>query len=240
MHQGNNDAIKTAVGESCEEFKSVLSLNSDCTQSLLYLIDIYGNLPEEMGGDKSKAEEYLRKLSSLDPFCSALGEQILNQNALDGVKFWESYLEKYTDNEKAREQLGYAYFEKGEIEKGKEQLELVINKNPEQQHLLLQVARAYMYKVMSGSENPEDLNKLTQYIQTYLATAEAEPVCLEVWCYGVLANVAMFSGDEKLANDYTQKATALTPYFSRASALPKLDTPPNELAYSYSSFFKPF
>ena len=67
MQSGGSD-VKGIVEESCSRFENVLKLNPDYYEAMLYLVEIYGLLPLDMGGDSVKAAGYAEKLTNLDPF----------------------------------------------------------------------------------------------------------------------------------------------------------------------------
>ena len=61
MHEENNEPqVKQIVGEACKAFQHVLDIKSGCKESMMYLVDLYGSLPEEMGGNKEKARHWVQ------------------------------------------------------------------------------------------------------------------------------------------------------------------------------------
>lgn len=60
-----------------EASESTLKLKPDYHQAMLYIVEIYGTVPEDKGGDKSKAEKYakqgkalFKEAEALDPYFS--------------------------------------------------------------------------------------------------------------------------------------------------------------------------
>ena len=98
-----------------------------------------------------------------------------------------------------------------------------------------------MMRVMQQKSSADsELPIAKEYIQTYLTSDIEIPVCIEAWCYGMLGRFEMIMGNKEQADKYLEKANTLDPYFSKAFAIPSVDNPPNEQAFTYRSYFKPF
>lgn len=66
---------KENAARLCGAFESALKLKPDYRQAMLYLVEIYGTLPEDKGGDKSKAEQYAKKLEGTDEVFGAKADR---------------------------------------------------------------------------------------------------------------------------------------------------------------------
>jgi tetratricopeptide (TPR) repeat protein len=241
LHGEDNNRIKTAIGKTCNAFEQVLAMKPDCKEAMLYLIDIYAVLPEEMGGDKEKAEHYVKMLENLDPFYGARGRLILLGEEGNEIEFWKNYIAENGETNEILELLGRAYLMNNDPENAEICFNKIIASDPSKQILVLHLARAHMYRSMQerSSENKE-LPLIKEYINKYLNSDINKPVNIEAWCYGILSMLEKRMGNEEQSDIYLQKATALNPNFSRASAIPSVDNPPNKHSYYYSSYFRPF
>ena len=61
MEMGQGE-VKGKVAETALQFEKVLTLKPDYSEAMLYLVEIYGSLPKDMGGDSVKAVAYAAKL----------------------------------------------------------------------------------------------------------------------------------------------------------------------------------
>ncbi len=241
MHGEDNNKIKTAIDKTCNAFEQVLAMKPDCKEAMLYLIDIYAVLPEEMGGDKEKAEHYTKMLEELDHFYGAQGRIILLGEEGTQIDFWEKYIDKHGETDKVLELLGRAYLMNDDPENAEICFNKVIASDPSKQILVLHLARAHMYRVMQKrASEDEELSLVKEYINKYLNSDIDKPVNIEAWCYGILSMLEKGMGNEEQSVIYLQKAIALNPNFSRASAIPSVDNPPDKHSYYYSSYFRPF
>ncbi len=58
------------------------------------LVEFFGGLPAEMGGDPEKAEKYANELEVADVIAGAKAREILMPEDADYVAFWEDIIEK--------------------------------------------------------------------------------------------------------------------------------------------------
>jgi tetratricopeptide (TPR) repeat protein len=240
MQQGNNQQIKPLAEEACEAFQNVLDIKPGCKESMLYLIDIYGSLPEEMGGDKEKAEQYAQELEKIDKFYGARGRFILLQENTNEVEYWNNYITGNGESNDVLELLGRAYLMSDDTENAEKCFNKIIATDPSKQVLYLHIARAHIYRVMQGKPGEEELPLAKENFHKYLSGGNEKPECVESWCYGMLSRIESFLGNNEESKEYLEKASAMNPNFSRATAIPMVDTPPDKLIYAYSSYFRPF
>jgi tetratricopeptide (TPR) repeat protein len=102
----------------CGYYESALKLKPDYHEALLYLVQIYGLLPEDMGGDKSKAEQYAKKLEEMDEILGAKARAILMPEEADYVEYWQKVSDKHKGNAEVLRELGRAYLFKDQVEEG--------------------------------------------------------------------------------------------------------------------------
>lgn len=242
MHEENNEPqVKQLIGEACEAFQHVLDIKPGCKESMMYLIDLYGSLPEEMGGDKGNAEHWVQKLESMDEFYGARGRFILLQEDTSEVGYWNNYISENGESNEVFELLGRAYLMAGDITNAEKCFIKVIDTDSSKQGLILHLARGHIMRIWQGKATEDEVFPLAkQYILKYLADDQEKPVNIESWCYGVLSRIEKGLGNTGQSDEYLEKAKSLNPGFSRAFAIPEVDTPPNETSYSFSSYFRPF
>lgn len=243
MKKNETVIIKDNVGKCNEALKELLKLKPDCKESLLFLVDINGSIPEDYGGNSEIARTYVDILKTIDPFYAAQGELILTSKTteVDIVGYWQKYIEQYGDSNAALIKLGKAYLLTNNIESAKTYFDTVIKKDPSQIVLYLDIARAHLYNTMRGGDKTErELDQIKDNINIYLNTAIEKPKLIEAWCYGWLGLVEDKQGNQKLAKTYIAKAQSIIPDYPRFTAIPSIDKPPNSLAYNYRTYFSPF
>ena len=243
MKTNNSDQITANLDKCTETLKGILEKKPDCKESLLFLIDIYGSLPENMGGNMDMAKTYLKTLIKVDSLYAAHGGLILKSKEpnFDIVKHWKSFIDTNGSSNEALIKLGKAYLMTTDIEKAKECFNTVIAKDSQQTILILDIARAHLYNAMRGGEQQDDaLKQFKVNIQLYLDAEIKKPKLIEAWCYGWLGMVENRHGDKELGNKYLAKAEKLIPNYPRYTAIPTIDQPPNVVTYQYKSYFSPF
>ena len=239
----NKELITDNLDQCTETLKGILTLKPDCKESLLFLIDIYGVLPEDMGGNVDMAKAYLKILKEVDSLYAAQGELILKfkDGEVDMVKYWNNFIATNGDSNDALIKLGKAYLMSNDMKKATECFNTVINKDPEQSVLYLDVARAHLYTAMrSGDSQDKSLNQFKETILMYLDLEVKKPKLIEAWCYGWLGMIETRQGNKELGNRYLEKAKNIMPNYPKYTAIPKVDGPPHIVAYKYRSYFTPF
>ncbi|UAM96870.1 hypothetical protein K8354_11080 [Polaribacter litorisediminis] len=243
MKTDHKESITKNLNLCKETLKSIIAIKPDCKESLLFLIDIYGSLPEDMGGNMDMAKTYLKTLNSLDPLYAAQGEVILKSKELDfdRINYWETYIAVNGESNEALIKLGKACLMTNHRDKAQACFNKVIQRDAEQVILHLDVARSHLYEAMRGGENrDEELTKFKENIHLYLNTEMEKPRLIEAWCYGWLGMVEARQGNHKLADEYNAKAEKLIPNYPKFTAIPTVDQPPNEVTYQYKTYFSPF
>jgi len=241
----NNDPtiISENINNCCESLKSILEIKPNCKESLMFLVDIYGSLPEEIGGNTELAQTYLDKLKQVDPLYAAQGELILSakDSDVDIVNYWKEYINRNGENVATLKKLGKANLMSNNIDEAKNCFNKVMKQDPSQNMLHLDVARAHLYSAMRGGDGADSsLNEFKKNIDIYLNSDGNKPVIVQAWCYGWLGLIEERQGNTELANGFKAKAERIMPSYPRYTALPKIDLPPNVLAYEFSSYFSPF
>ncbi len=99
-------STKENAASLCGAFESALKLKPDYRQAMLYLVEIYGTLPENQGGNKSKAEQYAKKLEKLDEVYGAKARWILLPKDTNRVNYWQNVLKNHEGNIDVLEGVG--------------------------------------------------------------------------------------------------------------------------------------
>jgi tetratricopeptide (TPR) repeat protein len=238
--QKGGDNAKDLIGGVCNEFVKVLEMKPDYPEAAMYLAEIYGMLPEDLGGDKTKAEEYVQKLENNDSFYGAKARLIMMPESTDMVGYWKNYIETNGECKKSLKELGVSYLFNDNVQEATVCFEKAIALDKSQNIRILDLARYHMLKVMQNQELAEtELPKSKKYIEKYLASEPAPIPPLHAFSLGMLAKIEMFSGNNEEAQKLMEKAKTLDPYFSRASAIPaaSLFIPPDEADHNFRSFF---
>ncbi len=242
MQMGKGD-VKELLNKTCGEFGKVLEMKPDYAEALMYLVEIYGMLPEEMGGDKIMAEEYTRQLEKLDKFYGAKARLVMMPEGTDMVKYWEDYIVENGEDCKSLKELGVACLFTDDIGGAKQSFDKAIALNKSQNIRLLDLAKYHMMKVMQNRDAAEEeLPKAKVYIEQYLASMPAPIPPLKAYALGMMVKVEMFLGNKEGSEKLMEDAKALDPYFSRAFAIPALSLfePPDKLDNHFRSFFSPY
>ncbi len=237
------DNVKESVNKTCNEFVEVLELKPNYPEALMYLVEIYGMLPENMGGDKILAEEYTRKLEKLDEFYGAKARLVMMPEGTDMVEYWKNYITKNGEDCKVLKELGVAYIFSDDIDSAEKQFAKAMAINKAQNIRLLDLARFHMMKVMQNRDAAEEeLPKAKVYTEQYLASMPAPIPPLKAYALGMMVKVEMFLGNKAESEKLMEEAKLLDPYFSRAFGIPSLAIfePPNKEDHHFTSFFSPY
>jgi len=231
---------KEKVEEVISAYESVLSLKPDYYEAMLYLVEVLG-IPEDMGGDPSKAQAYAKQLEEMDEVYGAKARQLLLPDDANRVEFWQKVLENNQGNADVLEQLGKAYLYQDNVEQGVKYLEEAMKTNPEKEILLLDLARYHMMTVMKDEKLKDTALPLAEEaIKRYL---DSEPILiLKAYALGLLAKIKWDLGDNKGADELIEKAKAIDPNFSKAFGVPPLVlfAKPDEMSHHHKYFYRPF
>lgn len=238
--QTGGDNAKDLINNVCSEFVQVLEMKPDYPEAMMYLVEIYGMLPENLGGDKIKAEEYTQKLEKLNKFYGAKARLIMMPEGTDMIGYWKNYIAENGEDCLSLKELGVSLLFKDDINGAKENFNKAIAIDKSQNIRLLDLSRFHQMKVMQNRDAAEkELPEAKKYIEQYLAS-QPEPIPpLKAFALGMLAKFEMFSGNNVEAEKLMEEAKTLDPHFSRASAIPSLALfePPNKIDQHFKSFF---
>jgi tetratricopeptide (TPR) repeat protein len=242
METGQGD-VKNNVEETCVQFKKVLDLKPDYYEAMLYLVEIYGLLPKDMGGDSARAVVYAEKLAAMNGYFGAKAKAVLASQGTDLVKFWEDLLVLDAGDPDLLMEAGRACLYKDETGKAEKYFNEAIKADPSKNILILDLARYHMIMVMQNKDlAATELPLSKTYAENYLKTVPEPVVPLRAYTLGILTRIEMFLGNQAEADKLMAEAKSLDKYFSRASGIPTLMLfdPPDIICHHYFSFFSPF
>jgi tetratricopeptide (TPR) repeat protein len=242
METGQGD-VKNNVAKTCADFEKVLALKPDYYEASLYLVEIYGMLPKDMGGDSAKALIYADKLGKMDGYFGAKAKAALAPESEDLVKFWADLLSKDKRNADLCMEIGRAYIYKDDLANAEKYFDDAIKSDPSKNVLILDLARYHMYTVMQNKDLADtELPVAKTFIEKYLNSKPEPVIPMKAYAIGALARCEMFLGNQAEAEKLMEEAKSLDPYFSRASGVPTLllFDPPDQISHHFFSFFRPF
>jgi len=241
--QTDGENAQKLVENSCNEFVRVLELKNNYPEALMYLVEFYGDLPEELGGNKTKAEEYTRKLEKMDRFYGAKARLVMMPQGTDMVEYWEKYIAEHGEDSKVLKELGVANLFNDNVEGAQKSFEKAMALDKIQNIRLLDLSRYHMMNVMQNRDVADvELPKCKKYIEQYLASTPEPIPPLKAYALGMMVKINMFSGNQEEGKKIMEEAKAIDPYFSRAFGIPSLALfeAPDKTDHHFQSYFIPY
>jgi len=237
----NPASAKDDVAKACSTYEAVLGLQPDYREASLYLVELYATVPEDMGGDVSKAEGYAAQLEGMDEIFGAKARSLLLPSEVDRVDYWQRVLDAHPGNADVLMELGRASLFRGEGEDGARYFEEAVSIDPEKGILFLDLARYHTMTAMRDAGlKATALPSAEQAITRYL---DSDPILpLRAFALRLLANVKGRMGDVVRAAQLAAEANRADPYFSKAFGIPTPDlfVPPREVSHNHRYLFRPF
>lgn len=223
-----------------EAFESVLEMKPDYHAARLHLVDIYSHLPEDLGGDRQKAETHARELLTYDTVWAARAEAILLPEEEGLLDFWLGLSEKHGNQPLLQQELGRAYL----LERDPVNAETCFRKAMELEAskctLLLDLARYHMKQVRRyKTRTTEHSSTAEKYLQEYIDTDPVNPH--KAWCYAKIAWLKDLAGETQEGAALLEEAKRLDMRFSRDESPPSLllFIPLGEVFNEFESHFRP-
>jgi tetratricopeptide (TPR) repeat protein len=241
--QMGNPQVKEIVAATCAQFERVLELKPDYHEARMYLVEIYGLLPKDMGGDSLKAAQHIAKLASMDNYFGAKAKTVVVPEEFNLLEYWENLLASDSNHTGYLTEAGKASLFIDDPAKAEEYFNRVMAVDPEKNILLLDLARYHLYKVMQNGELAQtELPIANTYLEKFLNSKPEPIVPLKAYTIGWQARVEMFLGNQAESERLTEEAKKLDPYYSRATGIPTLllFDPPDQISHHYFSFFSPY
>jgi tetratricopeptide (TPR) repeat protein len=242
MQQGQ-DVVKSYIAETCNQFEKVLNLDPDYYEARLYLIEIYGMLPPNMGGDSLKAVVQVEKLANANAYYGAKAKAVFANESTDQVKYWKGILALDSKNPELMKEVGKAYLYNDDPVNAEKYFDEAIRLNPSNNILILDLARYHMMKVMQNKDMAvKELPLAKIFLEKYLKSIPTPIIPLKAYTIGLQARIDMILGNQPDVEKLVAEAKSLDNYFSRASGIPTLllFDPPDKISHNYFSFFSPF
>lgn len=241
--QMGNDQIREKVIATTAKFERVLELKPDYHEASMYLIEIYGLLPRDMGGDSLKAAQLAAKLAESDKYFGAKAKAVLLPESANHLAFWEKLLESDQTNTECLVEAGKACLFQDNPGKAEEFFNKAMASDMSKNIHLLDLARYHLYKVMQNGElGTTELPIATTYFDKYLISTPEPAIPLKAYTIGWKSRVEMFLGNQAESERLMEEAKKLDPYFSGATGIPSLllFDPPDQISHHYFSFFSPY
>ncbi|MGD0770150.1 MAG: tetratricopeptide repeat protein [Tepidisphaeraceae bacterium] len=242
LMQGRPDT-REKVARLCGAFESALKLKPDYRQAMLYLVEIYGTLPENQGGDKSKAEKYATQLEGMDAVFGAKARSILMPGPANNVDYWQTVLKQHEGDADVLEELGKAYLRADKVDDAVACFEEAIKVNPGKAFLFLDLSIYHTWSAMQAGDGSELFRKAVASgdaaVTRYLESTPVLP--MRAYALGVQYKYKLHSGHREQADQLLKQAEALDPYFSKATGAPNPDLfiPPDEVSHNHRYLFRP-
>lgn len=224
-------------------FNTVFEMDPSYTENKLTLVEFFGGLPKEMGGDKEKAEKYAKELEDTDLVAGAKAREILMPEDADYVAYWKEIVGSNPENADALQALGRVFLFEEDLDNASDYYLQAINLDPSKNMLYLDLGRYYL---MMAMQNPTILDSVKPLIEEqfnkYL-TFEPEPINpMKAWTYNQLAMINRRSGNEEASAKYKEMANKLDPFCSYASGKPgtTLYCPPDVIIHEQGYYLSPF
>ena len=234
---------KENVAKLCGAFEAALKLKPDYRQAMLYLVEIYGTASVEDGGDKSKAEQYAKKLEGIDKVFGAKARSILLPAEANRVDYWQNVLKDNKGNADVLEELGKAYFGKDDVNNAALCFEKAAKINPEKTLLFMDLSIYHTWAALGAGDNSELRQRAIAAgdaaVTRYLDTNPVLP--MRAYALGVQYKYKAHSGHKEQADELLKKAEALDHYFSKATGAPNPDLfiPPAEISHNHRYLIRP-
>jgi hypothetical protein len=235
--------IGEKITQTCDAYNAVLQLNPKCYAAKFYLIDIYGLLPAEMGGDRAKAEVIVNEMKADERTYYAMAQAKLLPDTANLVAYWQKVGRETGMNAQVLEELGRAYLLKSDTENGVKYFKEAIQADHSKNYLTMNLVRYYLMAAQQDPAAKENhLKSATELVNGYLQSIPEPIPPLKAYAYSTLSMIKMFGGDQDAGNKYRELADSIDPYCSKATGMAPdmLYCRPDEVKIQYSSFFMPF
>ena len=242
MQMGNENAAEY-LKKVEETYNSVFQLDPSYYENKLTLVEFFGGLPADMGGNHEKAEKYASELEDEDLISGAKARELLMPEDADYVAFWNEIIENNPENADALQALGRIYLFMENIDEATNYYQEAIDLDPSKNVLYLDLGRYYM---MMAMQNPGLIDSVAPFVEEkfkkYL-NFTPEPINpMKAWAYGQLAMIDRRSGNVDAADKYVGMAIELDPFYSHAFGKPgkAIYCPPDVVVHDQGYYLSPF
>jgi len=224
-------------------YNLVFQLDPTYYENKLTLVEFFGGLPKDMGGDPEKAEKYAGELEQADLIAGAKARELLMPEDADYVALWEDIIETNPENAEALQALGRVYLFEENFDKASICYQKAIDLNPSKNALYLDLGR---YHLMVAMQNPALLDSVAPLIdeqfQKYLNSTPEPIKPMKAWVYRKLATINKRTGNTELGEKYINMANELDPFHTPATGKPgkAIYSPPDVVVHDQGYYLSPF
>lgn len=231
--QRSEPDVKEKVTAVCEAFEAALELDPEYHDARLYLVELYGVIPEEMGGDPVRATDYMAVLVEKDEIYGMKARSIVGEVETSD---WESLRESHPRSVVVLEELGKSHLQEDDLDAAIQCFDEACRMDPGCATLFLDLGRFHLFAAMGAirSDDKEranaSLSAAEVAIRRYLESEPPAP--MKAYAIEMLAKVKYGLDEQDEMNRLREEALALDPHFSKAtgSPPPELYTPPGEVS----------
>jgi len=212
-------------------------------ENMLTLVEFFGGLPPDMGGNAEKAEKYANELETANVIAGAKARELLMPEDADYVAFWKRIIKENPENADAEQALGRAYLFIENIDGAQMQYQKVIDLDPSRNSLYLDLGRYYMMMAMQNINLLDSVAPLIEeQFNKYLNSIPEPKNPMKAWVYGHMAMIQRHSGDEEEAEKFMGMAEDLDPFYSQAFGKPgkSIYSPPDVVVHEQGYYLSPF
>jgi len=226
-----------------ETYNSVFQLDPTYYENKLTLVEFFGGLPAEMGGDSIKAAKYAAELEKANIIAGAKARELLMPEDADYLTFWKEIVEEKPGNADAQQALGRIYLFTDNIEQATICYQRAIDLDPSKNTLYLDLGRYYM---MMAMQNPALIDSVAPFIEkefNKFINFTPEPINpMKAWVYATLSMINRRMGNEDVAKKYLEMAKEWDPFFSPAFGKPSeaLYIHPDVIVHEQEYYLSPF
>ena len=235
---------KEELARAIGAYESALKLKPDYHQAMLYIVELYYEFPEEAGGDKSKAEQYAKRLEGLGEVFGAKARSILLPEEVDRVDYWQKVLKKHEGNTYVIEELGKAYLREDKVDDAVSNFEKAIEIDPEKAFLFLDLSIYHTIRALRARGDKELLQaSIKSGDAAVIRYVESKPIRpMRAYAIGVRAKYKSFSGEREQQQALFRRAETMDRNFSKATGAPHPDLfiPPDEISQNHRYLTRPF
>ena len=242
LQSGSKNATEL-LSQIEDTYNAVFQLDPSYLENKITLVEFFGGLPPDMGGNAEKAEIYAKELEAADVIAGAKAREILMPEDADYVAYWEEIIEENPENADAQQALGRVYLFLGNIDEATDYYQKAIDLDPSKSVLYLDLGRYYL---MTAMQNPALLDSVAPMIEEqfnkYLNFIPEPVNPMKAWTYSILAMINKRLGNKEAADNYLGLADELDPFHSFATGKPGMAiySPPGVVVHDQGYYLSPF
>jgi len=242
LQMGDENAA-TYLDKFEKTYNSVFQMDPSYTEDKLTLVEFFGGLPPDMGGDADKAEKYAKELEAIDEIAGAKARELLMPEDADYVAFWEEIVKENPENADALQALSRVCLFMENIDQATNYYQKAIDLDSSKNALYLDLGRYYMIGAM---RDPSILDSVAPMIDVQFKrflNFTPEPIRpMKAWTYSTLSMINRRLENQEKAEKFLAKANELDPFRSFASAKPgkAIYCSPDEVVHEQRYYLSPF